>query len=99
MFKIIQKIDKIVPISQTDCFLKILFSSDPPFWKETQKVVDFDFDTLFDHRKIANDENFTMSKVCNIIYEPLHGKTNNLQRRNQLRSNCEADQRLCFRCR
>ena len=35
-----------------------------------------------------------------IVYEPPHGKTNNLQRRKQRRrsacSNCEADQRLCF---
>ena len=38
----------------------------------------------------------------NIIIEPPHGKTKYLyrrkeRRRDQLRSNCEADQRLCFR--
>ena len=30
------------------------------------------------------------------LNEPPHGKTNNLHRRKQRRSNCEADQRLCF---
>ena len=29
--------------------------------------------------------------------EPLHEKTNNLHMRKQRRSNCTADQRLCFR--
>ena len=31
------------------------------------------------------------------IYEPPHAKTNNLHRRKQRRSFCEADQCLCFR--
>ena len=40
--------------------------------------------------------------VCGILNEPPHGKTNNLcigenKGADQLRSNCEADQRLCFR--
>ena len=34
--------------------------------------------------------------ISMLINEPPHGKTNNLHRRKQRRSNCEADLRLCF---
>ena len=45
----------------------------------------------------------TVSYLTVMIFEPSHGKTNNLPRRKprrrsaELRSNCEADQGLCFR--
>ena len=38
-----------------------------------------------------------IAQEVSILFGPPHGKINNMHRRKQRRSNCEADQHLCFR--
>ena len=54
------------------------------------------------NRAVWPDYIFAKTRHFNILFEPPHGKTNRIcigenKGADQLRSNCEADQRLCFR--